>query len=191
MKRLLLVPAVLAVMIPTSVPALVAAPAASAASDTKITLFPVNDADQLQTRSWVDCTRPPDCRFTVGVQLQTPEGMTGFPPDLWARQSTEIRSSKRTAYLDVHTDGGEGWFADRGGPGTKVFKDGTGAVITSIYAGSGPPEKYQTNGSIDVREYSTGQPKGDANVIVCTHVQVVYAGVNLTTPSTCAQTTFS
>ena len=77
-----------------------------------------------------------------------------------------------------------------GGPGTKVFKDGTGAVIQSMYYGEGPPEKYQTNGSIDVLEYSTGQPKTDANVIVCTHVQVVYSGVNLTTPSTCAQTVF-
>lgn len=186
MKPLLL-PTVLAALIPT----LIAPPAASAAGDTRVTLLPVNEFDQLQTRSQVECNRPPACRFTVGVQLQTPDGMTGFPPGLWARQSTEIRSSKRTAYLDVHTDGGEGWFADRGGPGTKVFKDGLGATITSIYTGDGPPEKYQTNGDIDVREYSTGQPKGDANVIVCTHAQVVYGGVNLTTPSTCAQTMFS
>jgi hypothetical protein len=28
-------------------------------------------------------------------------------------------------------------------------------------------------------------------VIVCTHIQVVYSGVNITSPSTCAQTTFS
>lgn len=186
MKRLSMVPATLLLMSALIPPAI-----CSAASDIKTSLFPVNDTDQLQTHSQVDCAGPPQCRFTVGVQLQTPEGMTGFPPELWARQTTEIRSSKRTAYLDVHTDGGEGWFKDRGGPGTKVFKDGTGAVITSIYGGSGPPEKYQTTGSIDVREYSTGQPKTDANVIVCTHVQVVYNGVNLTTPSTCAQTVFS
>ncbi|OMC04175.1 hypothetical protein AWC18_12480 [Mycolicibacter nonchromogenicus] len=185
MKRLPMIPAAL-----TLLAALIPTATASAASDTKTTLFPVNEFDQLQTHSWVDCSAPPLCRFTVGVQLQTPEGMTGFPPDLWARQSTEIRSSKRTAYLDVHTDGGEGWFKDRGGPGTKVFKDGTGAVIQSMYYGEGPPEKYQTNGSIDVLEYSTGRPKTDANVIVCTHVQVVYGGVNLTTPSTCAQTVF-
>ncbi|MGZ4584334.1 MAG: hypothetical protein ACXVYI_08245, partial [Mycobacterium sp.] len=37
----------------------------------------------------------------------------------------------------------------------------------------------------------TGQPKTDNNVIACTHVQVVYPGVNITSPSTCAQTTFS
>ncbi|MBS9533157.1 hypothetical protein KIH27_06075 [Mycobacterium sp. M1] len=190
MKRLLIVPAAMT-LLTALVPAVLSPPIAAASSDTKVTLFPVNDADQLQTHSWVDCAAPPECRFTVGVQLQTPDGMMGFPPGLWARQSTEIRSSKRTAYLDVHTDGGEGWFKDRGGPGTKVFKDGTGAVITSIYTGDGPPEKYQTNGSIDVREYSTGLPKSDANVIVCTHVQVVYPGVNLMTPSTCAVTTFS
>lgn len=187
MKRLLMTPAVLAALIPT----LVAPPIASASSDTKVTLFPVNEFDQVQTHSTVDCNRPPACRFTVGAQLQTPDGMRGFPAGLWARQTTEIRSSTRSAYLDVHTDGGEGWFADRGGPGTKVFKDGLGATITSIYSGDGPPEKYQTNGDIDVREYTTGQPKGNANVIVCTHVQVVYPGVNVTTPSTCAQTMFS
>ena len=132
----------------------------------------------------------PVARAHGGRFPETPEGLAGFPPDLWARQTTEIRASKRTAYLDVHTDGGEGWFKDRGGPGTKVFKDGTGAVIQSMYYGEGPPEKYQTNGSIDVLDIATGRPKTDVSVIVCAHVQVVYAGVNLTTPSTCAQTVF-
>jgi hypothetical protein len=28
-------------------------------------------------------------------------------------------------------------------------------------------------------------------VIMCTRIQVVYSGVNITSPSTCAQTTFS
>lgn len=185
MRRLPMLSAALLV-----VGALLPPPIAAAASDTKTSLMPVNDTDQLQTHSWVECTAPPLCRFTVGVQLQTPEGMAGFPPDLWARQSTEIRASKRTAYLDVHTDGGEGWFKDRGGPGTKVFKNGTGAEITSMYFGDGPPDKYQTNGSIDVLESATGRPTTDVAVIVCTHVQVVYSGVNLMTPSTCAQTVF-
>lgn len=154
MKRLLMIPASL-----TLLAALIPAATASAASETKTSLFPVNEFDQLQTHSFVDCSAPPLCRFTVGVQRQTPDGMAGFPPDLWARQSTEIRSSKRTAYLDVHTDGGEGWFKDRGGPGTKVFKDGTGAVIQSMYYGEGPPEKYQTNGSIDVLSTPPAAPR--------------------------------
>jgi hypothetical protein len=30
-----------------------------------------------------------------------------------------------------------------------------------------------------------------ADVIACAHIQVVYAGVNITSPDACAQTTFS
>ena len=168
-------------------------PAASAAGDTATTLFPVNDsADQLETHTWVDCkTAGAHCDFVAGVQLRTPDGVIGFPPDLWARQSTDVRSNKRSTYLDVHTNGGEGPWGDRGGPGTKVFKEGGNAVITSLYGGDGPPDKYQTAGTIDAADWKTGQPATDAMVIVCANVQVVYAGVNLTTPSTCAQAPFS
>ncbi len=166
-------------------------PAVSAAgSGTKTTLFPVNEADQLETHSWLDCKAAPNCDFIAGVQLRTPGGVTGFPSGLWARQSTEVRSSDRSVYLDVHTVGGEGWFADRGGPGTKVFKEGGNAVITSIYTGDGPPDKYQTVGTINVADWGTGQPRTDAKIYVCAHVQVVYPGVNLTTPPTCAKATF-
>ncbi|MGV8071222.1 hypothetical protein PJO50_29300, partial [Mycobacterium kansasii] len=76
MKRLLMMPAAL-----TLLAALIPPAVSAAASDTKTTLFPVNDVDQLQTHSWVDCAAPPLCRFTVGVRLQTPEGLVGFPPD--------------------------------------------------------------------------------------------------------------
>jgi len=31
----------------------------------------------------------------------------------------------------------------------------------------------------------------EADVIACSHIQVVYSGVNITSPDTCAQTTFS
>jgi hypothetical protein len=57
--------------------------------------------------------------------------------------------------------------------------------------GDGPPDKYQTVGRIDSTDGRTEQPRTDVNVIVCTHIQVVYNGVNVTSPSTCAQTTFS
>lgn len=69
MRRLLMIPAALTLLAALIPPAI-----SSAASDTKTSLLPVNDADQLQTHSWVDCSAPPLCRFTVGVQLQTPEG---------------------------------------------------------------------------------------------------------------------
>jgi hypothetical protein len=31
----------------------------------------------------------------------------------------------------------------------------------------------------------------DADVIACAEIQVVYSGVNITSPSTCSQTTFT
>jgi hypothetical protein len=71
------------------------------------------------------------------------------------------------------------------------MKEGGSDVITTVYFGDGPPDKYQTTGRIDSADWSTGQPKTDVNVIVCTHMQVVYTGINITSPSTCAQTTFS
>jgi hypothetical protein len=170
------------------------APAAicAAASDTATTLLPVNDsADQLETHTWVDCKGGGHCDFIAGVHLRTPEGVEGFPQKTWVRQSTEVRPTKLSTYLDVHTNGGEGIYGDRGGPGTKVFKEGGSAVIQSIYNDDGPPEKYQTTGTIESNDWATGQPVTDDKVIVCATVQVVYEGVNLRTPSTCAQTTFS
>ena len=42
-------------------------------------------------------------------------------------------------------------------------------------------EKYRLHGNTWPTDWATGQPKLDADYIVCTHIQVVYAGVNLTT----------
>jgi hypothetical protein len=51
----------------------------------------------------VDCHRANgSCDFTVGADRRTGDGVTGFPSDLWSRQSTDIRSTDRLAYLDVH-----------------------------------------------------------------------------------------
>ena len=113
--------------------------------------------------------------------MLTPDGVAGFPPGLWARQTTEIRSSNRLAYLDTHASGQY----------ERVMKSMGSDEITTVYFGEGPPDKYQTTGRIDSTDWQTGQPKTDNNVIACTHIQVVYPGVNITSPSTCAQTTFS
>lgn len=67
MKRLLMVPAALTLLAALIPPAI-----ASAASDSKTSLLPVNEADQLQTHSWVDCSAPPLCRFTVGCGCRRP-----------------------------------------------------------------------------------------------------------------------
>ncbi|OCB33397.1 hypothetical protein A5676_03730 [Mycobacterium malmoense] len=158
------------------------APAAGAASNTATTLFPLDGPNQLETRTVLNCFKSDGhCDFTAGADMLTPDGVTGFPNGLWARQTTEIRSSNRLAYLDAHATGQY----------ERVMKSMGSDEITTVYMGEGPPEKYQTTGRIDSTDWQTGQPKTDNNVIVCTHIQVVYPGINTTSPSTCAQTTFS
>lgn len=162
--------------------ALVLAPPSSAASNTATTLMPVDEATQLETRAVLDCHGATgSCDFTVGAALRRPDGLSGFPPDLWARQSTEFRTMSRTTYLDVHANG----------QFERIQKQGGTDVMTDIYMGEGPPEKYQSSGRIDSTDWHNGQPATNVNVIMCTHIQVVYSGVNLTSPSTCAQTGFS
>lgn len=156
-------------------------PVAGAAANTATTLFPVDETTQLETHSFVNCHPDGNCDFVAGTNLRTPDGPAGFPPSLWARQTTEIRSSNRLVYLDAHATS----------QFERVFKEGGTDTITTVYFGEGPPDKYQTTGIINAVSWSTGQPVTNANVIVCTHMQVVYSGVNLTSPSTCAQTNFS
>jgi hypothetical protein len=158
------------------------APIAPAASNTATTLFPLDGPNQLETHAFLNCFKSDGhCDFVVGADMRTPDGVTGFPPSLWARQTTEIRSTNRLAYMDVH---GTGQFE-------RVMKSMGSDEVTTVYFGEGPPDKYQTTGRIDSTDWSTGQPKTDVSVIVCTHIQVVYTGVNITSPATCAQTTFS
>ena len=153
-----------------------------AASNTATSLLPLNDGSQLETRAVLDCHRATgSCDFTVGADRRTGDGVSGFPNDLWSRQSTDIRSSDRTLYLDAHATAQY----------DRVFKEGGNDNVTTIYMGEGAPDKYQTTGRIDATDWRTGQPRTDVPVIMCTHIQVVYGGNNLTSPSTCAQTTFS
>ncbi len=68
----------------------------SAAVDSADTSFPIDEPTQLEMHSRVDCSMATKtCEFYTAANLRTPEGVTGFPDDLWARQSTEIRSMDR------------------------------------------------------------------------------------------------
>jgi hypothetical protein len=73
------------------------------ASNTATTLVPLNDGTQPETRAVLDCHRATgSCDLTVGADRRTGDGVTGFPSDLGSRQSTDIVSTDRLAYLDVH-----------------------------------------------------------------------------------------
>jgi hypothetical protein len=156
--------------------------AASAARDTADASIPVNPTDTLVAHATADCVRATNqCFFTASANLLTPGGPVGFPNDLWARQTTTLRSMDRMVYLDSNFDAAN----------TRMFKSIGPVEFTTIYFGGGPVEKYQLRGTTWPTDWTTGQPKLDADYIVCTHIQVVYSGVNLTSPDACAQTTFS
>ena len=160
-----------------------APPAVSpAASNNATTLTALPDGTQLETFVRLDCHHANgSCDFTVGADRRAGDGVTGFPNDLWSRQSTTIRPSDRLTYLDVHA----------AAKYDRVFKEGGHDDVTTIYMGEGAPDKYQTTGRIDSTDWRTGQPRTNVNVILCTHIQVVYSGVNIPSPSTCAQANFS
>jgi hypothetical protein len=163
--------------------ALVTVPAvSSAALDTADASIPVDAVTTLEMHTTANCVKAENnCYFTAGANLRTPQGPIGFPDDLWARQTTTLRTMHRDVFLETDFDA----------PNTRMFKSITDVEFTTIYFGGGPVEKYQIHGNSWPVDWRTGQPRTDTDYIVCAHIQVVYAGVNLTSPDACAQTTFS
>ena len=154
---------------------------ASAAQDTADASIPVDPATSLEVHATADCVKAvSQCFFTASANLRLPEGPVGFPDDLWARQTTTLRSMDRNLYLDSDFDA----------PNTRMFKSIGPVEFTTIYFGGGPVEKYSLRGNTRTTDWATGQPRTNADYIVCTHIQVVYSGVNLTSPDACAQTTY-
>jgi hypothetical protein len=157
-------------------------PFSSAASDTADASIPVDPVTSLEMHATANCIKAEaNCLFNTSANLRVPEGPIGFPNDLWARQTTTLRTSHRDIWLESDFDA----------PNTRMFKSLTDVEFTTIYFGGGPVEKFQFHGNSVPTDWRTGQPRTDSDFIVCTHIQVVYGGVNLTSPDACAQTTFS
>ena len=157
-------------------------PVSSAAMDTADASIPVDAVTTLEMHTTANCvTAENNCYFTTAANLRTPEGPIGFPDDLWARQTTTLRTMDKTVFLESDFDA----------PNTRMFKSVGPIEFTTIYFGGGPVEKYQIHGNSRPVDWGTGQPRTDTDYIVCAHIQVVYSGVNLTSPDACAQTTFS
>ena len=181
MKRLTTVAAAVTAALVLAV-ALLPPAVSTAAANNADTSFPIDESTQLEMHTTANCV-PADkqCYFTAAADLRTPKGITGFPNDLWARQTTTIRSSNRMSYPETQVVAAN----------TRVFKAGGKREITTIYFGGGPPEKHRITGTTQPTDWATGQPLLTADYIVCAEIQVVYTGVNITSPSTCATTTFS
>ena len=134
--------------------------------------------------------------FNTTANLLTPEGPTGFPGDAWARQTITLRSSDRLAWQEASYSAPCGMPRETKGANhdnvlSKLFKSTTNVEISVTYFGGGPIERFRIDGDSAPIDWSTGQPRTQADFIACSQIQVVYGGVNLTTPTACAQTTFS
>jgi hypothetical protein len=158
-------------------------PTATAAVDTAVRSIPVDAGTALEMRVTANCiAAEANCYFDTAAGLRTADGaLLGFPGDLWARQTTTLRTMDRSVYLEFSFDA----------PNTRAFKSLTDVEFTTIYFGGGPPEKFTFRGNSWPVNIRTGQPRTDVPLIVCAHIQVVYGGVNLTSPDACAQAPFS
>jgi len=153
----------------------------SAAIDTADASIPVDAVTTLEMHATANCIKAEaNCLFNTAANLRGPDGLIDFP-DMWARQTTTLRTMHRDIFLD----------ADFDAPNTRMFKSLTDMEFTTIYFGGGSPDRYQLHGNAWPTDWRTGQRRTDTDFIVCTHIQVVYGGVNLTSPDACAQTTFS
>ena len=73
---------------------------------------------------------------------------------------------------------------------SKMFKSINDVQISVTYFGGGPVERYQVDGDSVPTDWHTGQPKTDADYIVCSQIQVVYGGVQHHLAERLRQTTF-
>ena len=154
----------------------------SAASNAGDSSFPLPDGTLLEVHVTANCPlADKQCYFTVQADRRSGDEIDGFPGDLWARQTTTLRSSNRLNNLETQVVAAD----------TRQFKEMGRREITTIYFGGGPPEKYMISGQTQPTDWQTGLPMLNADYIVCAEIQVVYSGVNITSPTTCAQTTFS
>jgi hypothetical protein len=169
---------------------------ATAASDSANTSIAVDPATQIEMHVNADCGMAEHrCSFNTTANLLTPNGPTGFPGDTWARQTITLRSSDRGVWQEASYSAPAGMPRETKGANhnnvlSRMLKAINVVEISVTYFGGGPIERFKVDGESVPIDWRTGQPTTRADFIVCTHIQVVYAGVNLTTPDACAQTTY-
>ncbi|HYZ67488.1 MAG TPA: hypothetical protein VE666_06735 [Mycobacterium sp.] len=168
---------------------------ANAASNSAVTSIPVDPATSIEMHVNADCAGTM-CRFNTTANLLTPDGPAGFPGDTWARQTITLRSSDREVWQEAYYSAPSGNPRDNKGENhenvlSKLYKSLSDVEISVTMFGGGPIERFKIDGDSIPTDWRTGQPNTRANFIACSQIQVVYGGVNLTTPTACATTTFS
>ena len=170
---------------------------ATAASNTSTTTIPVDPANTIEMHVTANCVSAEGrCTFNTTADLLTPDGPAGFPGDTWARQTITIRSSSRDVWQEASYSAPSGNPREVKGANhdnvlSKMYKATNNVEISITYFGGGPIERFQSDGESVPTDWVSGRPNTQAAFYACSQIQVVYGGVNLTTPTACAQTTFS
>ncbi|CAN5669430.1 hypothetical protein BH11ACT6_BH11ACT6_26140 [soil metagenome] len=191
MKRLTAVSAVVAATLLTH-PA-----AAAAAADSNTTTFPIDAVTQLELHVNANCVAAEGrCYFDTRTNLMTPGGPTGFPQEFWARQTITLRSTDRNVWQEAQYSAPAGMPRESKGANhdnvlSRLLKSPSNAQISVTYFGGGPLERFVVDGVTVPTDWATGRPNTEADFIVCSQIQVVYGGHNVTTPPACGQTNFA
>jgi hypothetical protein len=170
---------------------------ATAASNTATTSIPVDPATNIEMHVTANCVSAEHrCYFDTTANLTTPDGPTGFPGDTWARQTITVRGSGRDVWQEASYSAPSGNPREVKGANhenvlSKMYKAINNVEISITYFGGGPIERFKADGDSVPTDWATGRPNTQAAFFACSQIQVVYGGVNLTTPTACAQTTFS
>ncbi|UXA13014.1 hypothetical protein KXD97_03920 [Mycobacterium sp. SMC-8] len=171
-------------------------PTATAASNTSMSSIHVDPATQIEMHVTANCEAAQNrCFYRTTANLLTPNGPTGFPGDTWARQTITLRSDSQNVWQEAWYSAPAGTPRELKGANhenvlSRMLKSLRDVEVSVTYFGGGPIERFTTDGDSVPTEWTTGQPAKGSQFIVCSQIQVVYGGVNLTTPSACAQTTF-
>jgi hypothetical protein len=194
MKRLATVPALMVTAL--AMAALVAPASATAATNTGLTSIPAPNG-LIEMHVTANCVQAEaKCYFNTTADLLAGGVPLGFPGETWSRQTITIRSSDRSVYQEASYSAPSGNPRELKGANhdnvlSKMYKSIADVQVSVTSFGGGPLERYKVDGEALQLDWRTGQPTTTADFIACSQIQVVYSGVNLTTPTACAQTTFS
>ncbi len=172
------------------------APTASAGVNTATTSIPTPQG-LLEMHVTADCAGPEGrCFFKTQANLLTPTGPIGLPQDTWARQTITLRSTDRTVWQEAWFSAPAGMPRELKGANhdnvlSKAYQSLSDYQLSVTYFGGGPLQRFATDGDSVQTDWVSGRPKLDAGFVVCSTIQAVFGGVNLSTPTACAQTTFN
>ncbi|SER17212.1 hypothetical protein SAMN04488583_4573 [Mycobacterium sp. 88mf] len=166
---------------------------ATAAANSAVTSIP-SPQGTIEMHVNADCAGT-QCTFNTQANLLTPDGPIGFPGDAWARQTITLRSTNKDTWQEASYSAPAGMPREIKGSNhdnvlSKLYRSVNKVEISATYFGGGPIERFRIEGVSTPTEWRTGQPNTKDQFIICSVIQVVFGGVNLTTPTACTQTGF-